>query len=150
MEKDYNLPMDKKNLAIKRTPLMIGQQGLNFGNILEEDVTKLTDDQKAKRFLSKYQEVVDPIVTYEDYFHSSAKSIDFIFKEIKTYYKKLVLESGWTERKYVASVNNILENKMIFGIMSLDRSGLFYDRGLLDKNERRDRSPARGERKIRR
>lgn len=131
--------MSNKNLPIKRTPIMLGQQGLNFGNIPEEDVTKLTDDQKAARFLSKYQQVVDPVITYEDYFRSSAKSIDFIFKEIKTYYKKLVVNGDWSERKYVASVNNILENKMIFGVISLDRAGLFFDRGLLDKpkNERR-------------
>lgn len=119
---------------------MIGQQGLIFENVPEEDVTKLTDDQKAARFLSKYQSVVDPMVTYASYFESSAKSVDFIFKEIKTYYKKLVIQSNWTERKYVAAVNNILENKLILGVVSLDRSGLFYDRGILDKDDSSRRS----------
>lgn len=138
---------EKRKLPIKRTPIMIGQQGLNFGNIPEEDVTKLTDDQKAAKFLSKYQQVVDPVITYEDYFKSTAKSIDFIFREVKLYYKKLVLDSGWTERKYVAVINNIFENKMIFGVISLDRAGLFFDRGLLDKPKNNGRRSTREERR---
>lgn len=143
------MSLSKKNLPIKRTPLMLGHQGLVFENVPEEDVTKLTDDQKASRFLSKYQQVVDPITTYEDYFESSVKSVDFIFKEIKTFYKKLVLQSNWTERKYVASVNNIFANNMILGVVSLDRSGRFYDLGILDKTDNGRRS-TRTDRKSRR
>lgn len=130
--KDFNLPTDKKNLPIKRTPIMLGQKGLAFGNIPEEDVTKLTDKQKTSQFISKYMQVFDPMERYKEYFESSAKGVDMILKEIKTYHKKLVLEKGWSERKYVAAVNNILENKMIFGVITLDRAGLLYDKGLLN------------------
>lgn len=131
-DKEFNLPTDKKNLPIKRTPIMLGQKGLAFGNIPEEDVTKLTDKQKTQQFISKYMQVFDPMTRYKEYFESSAKGVDMILKEIKTYHKKLVLEKGWSERKYVAAVNNILENKMVFGVITLDRAGLLYDKGLLD------------------
>jgi hypothetical protein len=131
-ERDFNLPTDKKNLPVKRTPLMLGQKGLNFGNIPEEDVTKLTDKQKTQQFISKYMQVFDPMERYKEYFESSAKGVDMILREIKVYHKKLVLEKGWTERKYVAAVNNILENKMVFGVITLDRAGLLYDKGLLN------------------
>lgn len=131
-DKEFNLPTDKKNLPIKRTPIMLGQKGLAFGNIPEEDVTKLTDKQKTQQFISKYMQVFDPMTRYKDYFESSAKGVDMILKEIKTYHKKLVLEKGWSERKYVAAVNNILENKMVFGVITLDRAGLLYDKGLLN------------------
>lgn len=131
-EKEINLPTDKKNLPIKRTPIMLGQKGLAFGNIPEEDVTKLTDKQKTQQFISKYMQVFDPMTRYKEYFESSAKGVDMILKEIKTYHKKLVLEKGWSERKYVAAINNILENKMVFGVITLDRAGLLYDKGLLN------------------
>jgi hypothetical protein len=131
-DKEFNLPTDKKSLPIKRTPVMLGQKGLAFGNIPEEDVTKLTDKQKTQQFISKYMQVFDPMTRYKEYFESSAKGVDMILKEIKTYHKKLVLEKGWSERKYVAAVNNILENKMVFGVITLDRAGLLYDKGLLN------------------
>lgn len=130
--KEFNLPTDKKNLPIKRTPIMLGQKGLAFGNIPEEDVNKLTDKQKTSQFISKYMQVFDPMERYKDYFESSAKGIDMILREVKVYHKKLVLDKGWPERKYVAAVNNIFENKMIFGVITLDRAGLLYDRGLLN------------------
>jgi hypothetical protein len=133
-DKEFNLPTDKKSLPIKRTPIMLGQKGLAFGNIPEEDVTKLTDKQKTQQFISKYMQVFDPMERYKEYFESSAKGVDMIIKEIKTYHKKLVLEKGWSERKYVAAVNNILENKMVFGVITLDRAGLLYDKGLLNND----------------
>lgn len=132
--KEFNLPVDKKNLPIKRTPLMLGQKGLAFGNIPEEDVTKLTDKQRTSQFISKYMQVFNPVERYSDYFKSSAKGVDMILKEIKTYHKKLVIEKNWPERKYVAAVNNIFENKMVFGVFALDRAGLLYDKGLLNND----------------
>jgi hypothetical protein len=131
-EKDHVLPTNKVGLPNRRNPLFMNHQGLPFDNIPEEIVTKRTDKQEADRFLTKYMQIVDPIITYQEYFDSTAKSIEYIFREIKVYYQKLVLNANWTERKYVAVINNIFENRMVFGVIALDRAGLLYDKGQLD------------------
>lgn len=120
-----------KNIANKHNPLFKEQQGLQFDNI-NDPITILTEDQKVDKFLSKYLEVVNPVSTYKSYFESSAKEINHILKEIKNYYKKLVLNGTWSEKKYVLVINDIFENKMLFSVNTLDISGLKYDKGTLE------------------
>lgn len=124
-----------KNIANKHNPLFKEQQGLQFDNV-NEPITILTEDQKVDKFLSKYLEVVNPVSTYKSYFESSAKEINHILKEIKNYYKKLVLNGTWSEKKYVLVINDIFENKMLFSINTLDISGLKYDKGTLQNQSR--------------
>ena len=134
-----------KDIPNKRNPLMTGESGLSFDNILSEDITKLTDKQKAARFLSKYFEVVRPLTRFKEYFSSSAKTHAHIFKEIKSFYIKLVVTSKWSEKKFVACINDIFENKNILSVTTLDLAGIRYDKGLLSaqvrikENERRGR-----------
>lgn len=126
-----------KNEPIVRHPLYTGENALDFG--LDIDVTELTPEQKTDAFLSKYQRVVDPIVTYDKYFKSSAKGIDHIFRDVKLYYKKLVVEGTWSERKYVAVLDDIFTNRTILTVATLDFTGLRYDNGTLNSQRSKQR-----------
>lgn len=124
----------KKNIPLNHHPLFNDDEDtLDFGPL---DVKVLTDEQKADSFLSKYLSKVDPFEKYKKYFETSAKSNDHIMRDIKLYYKKLVLEGSWSERKYVMVVNDILENRIVLTVITLDRSGMMYEKGLLASQRR--------------
>lgn len=117
----------KKNLPVKRNPhYNEDENALDFGEDFNPKI--LTDDEKVDAFMSKYMDVVDPVERYKKYFESSAKGLDHILRDIKLYYKKLVVQGSWTERKYVAVINEILENRIVLSVVTLDKTGLMFDR----------------------
>lgn len=124
----------KKNIPVKHHPLFQEEPTLDFGE--EFDVTELTEDQKVDAFLSKYMDIFKPVETFGKYFESSAKGIDHIFRDVKLYYKKLVLNGNWTEKKYVTVINDIFENKIVFSVATLDRSGLLFEKEMLGSQRR--------------
>lgn len=124
----------KKQVATKHHPLFQNEETLDFGEF--EDVTELTVDQEVDAFLSKYMDVINPVGTYKTYFDSSAKTIDHILRDVKLYYKKLVLEGKWSERKYVEVINSIFEQKLPISVTVLDTSGLMFDRKALPSQKR--------------
>lgn len=125
------------NTSVKRHPLFQGESTLDFGD--ELDVQSLTDEQKVDAFMSKYMDVINPIKTYETYFKSSAKSVDHILRDVKLYYRKLVLTNKWSEKKYVKVINQIFEKKLPLTVATLDRGGLIHDRENNTKRSRRSR-----------
>jgi len=125
-----------QNIPIKRNPLMSGSEGLSFDNIESEELILLTDSQKSEKFLSKYLEVVHPFTRFKEYFNSSAKTNSHLLKEIKTFYIKLVLSEKWSEKKYVACINDIFENKLVLGVTTLDLAGIKFDKGQLASQKR--------------
>lgn len=121
-----------KNLPVKRNPLFQGNMGLNFDNLESpEDLIELTPQQKADKFMSKYLDVFQPFTRFKEYFDGSAKTGSHILRDVKLYYSKLVIDGKWTEKKYVACVNDIFANKMVFSVVTLDAAGLRFDKGLL-------------------
>lgn len=82
--------------------------------------TELTDDQKADFFLAKYMENVHPITLYADYFKSGAKDIEIILRDIKLYYKKLVLKGTITEKEYVTILDSIMRDNRPMSQYSFD------------------------------
>lgn len=123
----------KKNVPTKRHPLFKAEPTLDFGDF---EIDELTEDQKVDAFISKYMDVFDPVKTYEKYFESSAKGVDHILRDVKLYYKKLVLNGNWTEKKYVVVINDIFENRITFSVATLDRSGLLFEKELLGSQRR--------------
>lgn len=123
----------KKNVPTKRHPLFQKENTLDFGDF---EVDELTEDQKTDAFISKYMDVFDPIKTYEKYFKSSAKSVDHILRDVKLYYKKLVLQGEWSEKKYVVVINDIFENNTPFTVVTLDRNGLLFEKEQLASQRR--------------
>lgn len=93
-------------MAIRTThPAFLGDDSL-FGE------AELSPQQKAHRFLSKYQEVVDPIRRYKRYFaRASEKDLEKIFSIIKRNYAKHVVSGEWTEKKFVQVLEEIFEKK---------------------------------------
>lgn len=130
----------KKPPAI-HNPLFNHEPTLDFGE--DFDLNVLSDEEKSDAFLAKYMNIVDPIITYAKYFESSAKSVDHIFKEVKIYHKKLVVNGSWSERKYVEVINDLFENRVIISVVTLDRSGLMYDKGQLSSQRKSRRTGRR-------
>jgi len=119
-----------KKPAAKHNPLfMKDENALDFGEDFDPKV--LTVEEKQDDFMSKYMENIDPVGRYEKYFQSSAKSVDHILRDVKLFYKKLVLEGSWSDRKYVEVINDLFENRITISVVTLDRSGLMYDKGQL-------------------
>lgn len=129
-----------KKPAAKHNPLfMKDENALDFGD--EFDPKVLTVEEKQDAFMSKYMDVVKPVEKYKKYFESSAKDLDHILRDVKLYYKKLVLEGTWNERKYVEVIDDLFSNRVVISIVTLDRAGLMYDKGQLasQRNVRRGR-----------
>lgn len=131
----------KKNLPVKRNPRYNeDENSLDFGDALPKE---LSVEEKSDVFMSKYMDTIDPVERYKKYFQSSAKGLDHILRDIKLYYKKLVAEDNkWTEKKYVEVINDLMENRTVISITTLDRAGLMYDKEQLAsqrKSKRRRR-----------
>lgn len=133
-----------KKPAAKHNPLfMKDENALDFGD--EFDPKILTIEEKQDAFMSKYMDVIDPVEKYKKYFESSAKNLDHILRDVKLYYKKLVLEGTWNERKYVEVIDDLFSNRIVISVITLDRAGLMYDKGQLSsqRNVRRGRGRAK-------
>lgn len=131
----------KRDIPIRRDPRLAGDLGLIFDN----DVTRpLSDEEKSEKFLSKYMEVVDPVVKFEKYFLSSGYTIQSFFKRVKTDYIRLVVNGNWEEKRFVAVVNDICENNRPYSQVSLDICSKLYDSGRLSSQQRAKNRRNRG------
>ena len=122
---------------------MLGEQPLltldeDTDNSGSADDTYLTEEQQATRFMSRWQEKVDPLIRYKDYFESSAKTSDHIFKEIRRFYLQLVVNGNWSDGKFVAVVGKIMsDNQHTVNTPTLDVVGRQYDREQIKTQRRR-------------
>lgn len=131
-----------KKFKAKVNPLLDGMQGLDFGDA-QEEIFSLTPDQEAEHFLPRWMEVVDPFVEYPKTFIDGDLSADRLLLEVKRYYKRFVLEDGWSEHKYVFVINDIFENRARFYDETIKKHGVMYDNEDL-LSQRRLRRKRRG------
>jgi hypothetical protein len=131
----------RKDISGKNNPLFLGHKTLLFDNVTEEEISQLTDQQRVDAFLSKYVRIFHPISEFSNFF--KVFNVDITFKLIKDLYKTYVLNSGWSERKYVSCINDIFEKRLDFSSYSLDKAGVLYERGEL-ASQRRERRNSRG------
>lgn len=138
-----NIKMDKtgkidKSNKIKGNQHFMDTLPLDFDNFTTEELIAKTDKEKSMLFLDKYKKIVNPIKVYYDFFEKNEISRTFHF--IKTNYIKLVLNGDWTERKFVASINNILGNNAFLSEKNLVENGRNFDNGnLVNRNKSRRR-----------
>lgn len=125
----------KEQTIIRRNARLVGDGGLSFDN-QDELNFELTDEEKAQSFISKYQENVDPVGKFKDYFENSAMTVQAIFKIIKESYKKLVINGKWDEKKFVAVITDIFEEGRVFSPISVDLTGKLFDEGRLSSQVR--------------
>ena len=125
----------KEQPIIRRNARLVGDGGLSFDN-QDELNFELTDEEKAQGFISKYQENVDPVGKFKDYFENSAMTVQAIFKIIKESYKKLVINGKWSEKKFVAVITDIFEEGRVFSPLSVDLTGKLFDEGRLSSQVR--------------
>lgn len=116
-----------RHVSSRRNPEHQGQPSLFDGVDDEIENNNLTDDSKATNFLSRFHEFIDPVSKYSSYFETSAMGMDHIFREVKRFYIKLVLDKGWSERKYVYAIESIFCGKQTINPMTLDIAGRRYD-----------------------
>jgi hypothetical protein len=135
--------MMAKDIAAKRNPLFTGERPLAFDGLADAEVTRLTDAQEADSFLAKYMDVIDPVGTYAEYFRSSVKNVDHLLKEVKNYYRKLVVNGDWKERKYVQVLNDIFEKRLVLSPNTLEWGGKMFEKGELASQLREARANRR-------
>ena len=129
--------------SARRHPLMLGEQPLltldeDTDNSGSADDTYLTEEQQATRFMSRWQEKVNPLIRYKGYFESSAKTSGHIFKEIRRFYLQLVVNGNWSDGKFVAVVGKIMsDNQHTVNTPTLDVVGRQYDREQIKTQRRR-------------
>jgi len=135
-----------KTLSNRRNPLMLGDVPLNFDDYSTEEMLQLTPDQEAERFLSRWMDVFHPYSTFPRVFKTGTKEDSRIFREIKIYYKKYVLnvESdtknkanknslnsddfvSWSEQKFAMVINTIFENRAVLHPTRFEKFGRMYD-----------------------
>lgn len=131
----------RKDIPVKHHPLFHDDDDNN--SLFGSDDVILSDEQKKDKFMSKYMDIIDPVKEYENYFKNSAKSCGHILRDIKMFYGKLVLDSEWDERKYVACVNDLLEKNVSINVATLDNAGRSFDKGLLASQIRAQRGSRR-------
>lgn len=129
--------MSKK--AHKRDPHLLGLVPLEFDNVSVDELTELTEKDKATLFLMTFQETFDPFKRFDYYFRSSAKEKDRILAEIKNYYTRLVERGDWSEKKYAKVLVRIFETNSPITVESFDKIGLLIDRTSGERPPRRRR-----------
>lgn len=117
--------------SIKRNPHMLGEKPLEFDNVTVEDLSAKTKKEKSQLYLIKFKKNIKPFTRYSEYFSSRNNDTKIIFSKVKTYYIKYVLEQGWSEKKYTASINNIFANNGYFSPVLIEENGKKYDDGTL-------------------
>ena len=116
-----------RHVSSRRNPEHQGQPSLFDGVDDEIEHNNLTDESKATNFLSRFHEFIDPVSKYSSYFERLCPWWDHIFREVKRFYIKLVLEKGWSERKYVYALESVFCSKQTITPMYLDIAGRRYD-----------------------
>lgn len=122
----------RKDIPVKRNPLFSKQSPLEFDNVSAEELTALTDSQRADRFMSNWMQVMHPFSTYRRYFDETPKSEDRILRDVKNYYSRYVVKGGWGEKKYVMIVDSILTNRLQLTPSVFDKTEKLYEGGRLD------------------
>lgn len=89
---------------------------------------EMTPEQKTSKFLSDYMEEQNPVGKYESYFNASAKSTGHLLKDIKLYYKRLVIEGAWTNEKYIAALDIVFNEFLELNVVTLDRVSMRIER----------------------
>ena len=117
-----------RKLPIKRDPFFNGKMApLDFGDETES-LMEMTPEQKTSKFLSDYMEEQNPVGKYESYFNASAKSTGHLLKDIKLYYKRLVIEGAWTYEKYIAALDIVFNEFLELNVVTLDRVSMRIER----------------------
>lgn len=108
-------------------------RGLDFKEVLASQTA--TEDEKAAAFLSKFMSVVKPYSTFKGYFETHLKTKTFA--SIKLFYKSLVLEKGWTEKKFVAALMDTMYSGKAVSAVALEVGARLYDDGKLSGSGQR-------------
>lgn len=133
----------RKDIAAKHNPLFSKKTPLEFDNFSEDELTALTSQQRADKFMSNWLQVMRPFTNYKRYFEESPKSQDHILREVKNYYSRYVVKGGWGEQKYVMIVDSILINRLSLTPSMFDRTEKLYEEGRLEVQMREKRKRRR-------
>lgn len=112
-------------VSSRRSPEHQGQPSLFEGT--DEDYGTVSDRSKAKNFLSRFQYYIEPFDKYSDYFKSSAMNKGHICNVIKRNYIDYVINSGWSEQKYVYALELVFYNIEPFTKKAICDGGMDYD-----------------------
>lgn len=117
-----------RKLPIKSDPFFNGKMApLDFGDETES-LMEMTPEQKTSKFLSDYMDEENPVGKYSSYFNASAKSTGHLLKDIKLYYKRLVVEGAWDEDKYISALDIIFNEFLELNVVTLDRVSMRIER----------------------
>lgn len=110
-----------------------------------EDTIELSHSEEASVWLSKWLQTVHPYKRYKKWIIKESIEPDtdsgVIFSKLKNYYIKYVLNEEWSEKKFVAVVDELLSD--ISHYMSpdtFDSLGTMYDEGKLKIQKMADKA----------
>lgn len=99
-----------KKTSAKNNPLLNQVVPLEFDELDKNDLLELTADQKTDRFMSQWMRLMHPLTAYKNYFQRAERGRERVLHEVKMFYKKLVVNGGWSEQKFVLVVDHLLKN----------------------------------------
>lgn len=132
-----------KNSALstngKRSSAKIAQDNMAPLPILGEDtpVEILSNDDKADKFWNSYEKRVDPYIKYSSFIKNTGVGAARFCRDVKLYYKKMVLEEGWPANKYVAVIDRMFTSGRMMNPSSFGSFGMMYDREEAMREKRR-------------
>lgn len=130
-------------IPAKRNPAMRDEKTLSLG-LDPDDNPLLTPEQRQDKFMSRWMSVFHPYSTWPRVFRKGDKNAERIFHDIKLHFKHRVIESDWSEKKYVMVVNSIIEARSGVNSYTLDKMGIMYDEERLPLQVRLRREQERG------
>ena len=132
-----------KQRVAKKNPLYNKNKPILFDNIEEDAILRMTPNQEAEFFMSRWLELIDPIIIYSKYFKNSTITKDRIFHSVKIYFIRKVIESDWTEQKYVMVLDHMMRNNIHIIDKTIDDNGILFDEERLELQLREKRLKGR-------
>jgi hypothetical protein len=133
----------ENRISVRRDPLFLGNDPLPFDNASREELLALSEGDASRDFMSRWQETFDPYVTFKGVFARQQDQGARMLHQIKLYYCHFVLRQEWSEDRFTAILNAVMETGSYVGIESLERFDELYQAKRLPSQLRRARKNGR-------
>lgn len=135
-----------RRVAVKRDPLLLGEEPLAFDEVTEEELLELSPQEEADLFMSTWIETMRPFTLYRRYFARPDVNQPAVLGHVKNFYTRFVTEGGWSDDKYLVSLDAVLVAGAPLSLKTLEAKGPLYDQERLPM-QLREKSAQRRQRR---